>query len=209
MQKSLQGKRTELKKVGDPNANGSMHRSSYYCKVNFLLNKKAVDVVMKVDTGASYTVIGLDYPGIDRYTNEIMSNNINNEAFDASGSKLNLNGYVVENFQLTEDIIIPKLLIFFSKELKDKAILGMDILSLFDFQYLREKRSTNGTFWINNYQDVLDNISKRMLNQELDYLDPSLILSIVIEDTNKNNVKFTLQDAMAAYINKKISEDIK
>lgn len=164
---------------------------------------------MKVDTGASYTVIGLDYPGIDRYTNEIMSNNINNEAFDASGSKLNLNGYVVENFQLTEDIIIPKLLIFFSKELKDKAILGMDILSLFDFQYLREKRSTNGTFWINNYQDVLDNISKRMLNQELDYLDPSLILSIVIEDTNKNDVKFTLQDAMAAYINKKISKDIK
>ena len=106
-------------------------------------------------------------------------------------------------------IIIPKLLIFFSKELKDKAILGMDILSLFDFQYLREKRSTNGTFWINNYQDVLDNISKRMLNQELDYLDPSLILSIVIEDTNKNDVKFTLQDAMAAYINKKISKNTK
>ena len=50
MQRRLQGKRTELKKVGDPNANGSMHRSSYYCKVNFLLNKKAVDVVLNVDT---------------------------------------------------------------------------------------------------------------------------------------------------------------
>ena len=51
----------------------------------------------------------------------------------------------------------------------------MDILSLFDFQYTRDIHSSNGTFWFNNYADVLNNISVRMLNKNLNYVDPALI----------------------------------
>lgn len=64
---------------------------------------------------------------------------------------------------------------YFSEDIGEKAVLGMDILSLFDFQYLRERGSSNGTFWINNYVSTLDVLKKRMLNKDIDYLDPSQI----------------------------------
>ena len=56
--------------------------------------------------------------------------------------------------------------------------LGMDILSLFDFQYLREKHQNYGTFWINNYHEVLKELHTRKLNKGIDYIDPILIANI-------------------------------
>ena len=81
--------------------------------------------------------------------------------------------------------MIPRIKLYFSDDLGEKAVLGMDKLSLFDFQYLREKGCSNGTFWINNYVSTLDVIRKRMLNKEIDYLDPELIFDI--EDIGGSN----------------------
>ena len=172
----LHGTKSELVKVGNPFNHNSMSRASYYTNVDFKILGKTVDIKVKVDTGASYTVVGLGKEELRRFKDIISSNACKvGDAYDASEAKLNLKGYIVQNFALTEDIVIPKLLIYFSEELGEKAVLGMDILSLFDFQYLREKHSSNGTFWINNYEQVLDSLNNRMLNKDIDYIDPVLI----------------------------------
>lgn len=171
-----QGIKSEIKKVGDPNRNGSLIRTSYYTKVNFIVENKSTDIIMKLDTGAAHTVIGLNNEVIVRYADMIKAQNINGKAYDASGTELKLNGFVVSDFRLTDDIVLPKIKIWFSEQLGEKAVLGMDILSIFDFQYQREKGSTNGTFYINNYEDTLNTLNSRTLNHDLGYIDPDLIL---------------------------------
>ncbi len=92
-------------------------------------------------------------------------------AYDASGTELKLFGYIVENFKLTDDIILDKIKLFFSEDIGSKALLGMDILSLFDFQYLKERRQNYGTFWINNYDEALKDLQTRRLNKDIDYIE--------------------------------------
>ncbi|MCM1183060.1 MAG: hypothetical protein NC337_06785 [Roseburia sp.] len=108
----------------------------------------------------------------------ILKSDMRGVAYDASGTELKLYGYVVENFRLTSDIILDKIKLFFSEDIGDKALLGMDIMSLFDFQYLKERRQNWGTFWINNYEDVLRELNNRKLNKDMDYIDPVLIANI-------------------------------
>ena len=99
-------------------------------------------------------------------------------AYDASGTELKLYGYVVEKFRLTDEIVIDKIKLFFTEDIGNKALLGMDILSLFDFQYLKEKRQNYGTFWIDNYDKALKELQARKLNRDIDYIDPILIANI-------------------------------
>ena len=105
-------------------------------------------------------------------------------AYDASGTELKLYGYIVENFRLTDEITLDKIKLFFSEDIGNKALLGMDILSLFDFQYLKEKRQNYGTFWINNYDEALKELQARRLNKDIDYIDPILIAAV--DDTREN-----------------------
>ncbi len=79
---------------------------------------------------------------------------------------------------------MDKIKLFFSEDIGNKALLGMDILSLFDFQYLKEKRQNYGTFWINNYDEALKELQVRRLNKDIDYIDPILIAAI--DDTREN-----------------------
>lgn len=60
----------------------------------------------------------------------------------------------------------------------------MDILSLFDFQYLKEKQQNYRTFWINNYDEALKDLQTRRLNKNIDYIDPILIAAV--DDTKEN-----------------------
>ena len=121
---------------------------------------------------------------IKPFKDKILKSNMRGIAYDASGTELKLYGYIVENFRLTDEITLDKIKLFFSEDIGNKALLGMDILSLFDFQYLKEKRQNYGTFWINNYDEALEELQARRLNKDIDYIDPILIAAI--DDTREN-----------------------
>lgn len=121
---------------------------------------------------------------IKPFKDKILKSNMRGIAYDASGTELKLYGYIVENFRLTDEITLDKIKLFFSEDIGNKALLGMDILSLFDFQYLKEKRQNYGTFWINNYDEALKDLQARRLNKDMDYIDPILIAAV--EDTKEN-----------------------
>ena len=143
-----------------------------------------MNVITKIDTGATYTVIGLENSYIKPFKDKILKSSMRGIAYDASGTELKLYGYIVENFRLTDEITLDKIKLFFSEDIGNKALLGMDILSLFDFQYLKEKRQNYGTFWINNYDEALKDLQERRLNKDIDYIDPILIA--VVDDTKEN-----------------------
>ncbi len=123
-------------------------------------------------------MIGLYGDGLEDFKKSIMKSNMRGAAYDASGTELKLYGYIVDNFKLTDEIMLDKIKLFFSEEIGSKALLGMDILSLFDFQYLKEKRQNYGTFWINNYNEALKELQIRRLNKDIDYIDPILIANV-------------------------------
>lgn len=169
--------RSELEKAANP-ATKAFNRESYFTKISFDISNKTVKITAKIDTGATYTVIGLEHKGLIRFKDEIQKSSMRGIAYDASGTELKLYGYVVENFRLTDEIILDKIKLFFSEDIGSKALLGMDILSLFDFQYLKEKRQNYGTFWINNYDEALRDLQARRLNKDTDYIDPILIADV-------------------------------
>lgn len=121
---------------------------------------------------------------LSEYRKMILQSGMTGRAYDASGTELKLYGYIVENFRLTDEITLDKIKLFFSEDIGNKALLGMDILSLFDFQYLKEKRQNYGTFWINNYDEALKELQSRRLNKDIDYIDPILIAAV--DDTKGN-----------------------
>ncbi len=177
MESTTQGIRSEMEKTGEPKS-GSFNRRSYYTNIRLCLDKKKIQLKAKVDTGATHTILGLRNNALKPFANKIILNNNQSGALTASDEEIKLYGYIVTDFWITQDILIPKIKLYFSEDIGEKAVFGMDILSLFDFQYLREKGSSNGTFWINNYTSTLDALKKRMLNKDIDYLDAELILDI-------------------------------
>lgn len=196
-----QSEYTLVEKVGNPYKYNSFSRFAYYTDIEFNLFGKNIFLPMKVDTGSTYTVIGLKNKAVMKYKEQILQSSINKGAYDASGDRLALKGIVVENFKLTDDIIIPKIKIYFSEDIDDKALLGMNIMSLFEHFYKFDKNSTNGTYRIYNYKQQLSKLEDRMLNKELDYLDPELIDSID-EEILPVKKKYRMKDAEAAYANK-------
>lgn len=156
----------------------AFNRESYFTRIGFKIDNKLVKVTTKIDTGATYTVIGLCSDELEDFKKDIMKSNMRGIAYDASGTELKLYGYIVENFRLTDEITFDKIKLFFSEDIGNRALLGMDILSLFDFQYLKEKRQYYGTFWINNYVEALKEIRSRILNKDIDYIDPILIADV-------------------------------
>ncbi len=177
--------RSELKKIRNP-ITKAFTRESYYTEIRFRMDSKKVQTVVKIDTGATYTVIGLGSTEMQRFKSTILKSSMQGTAYDASGTELHLYGYIVDNFTLTSDIVIDKIKLFFSEDIGDKALLGMDILSLFDFQYLKEKGQNWGTFWINNYEEALKQLYARRLNKDVDYIDPILIANVEdIEETSR------------------------
>lgn len=173
---------TELIKIRDPFK--KVFDRSYYTKIEYTVNNESIVSNMKIDTGADYTIIGLMDDGLSEYREMILHSGMTGRAYDASGTELKLYGYIVENFRLTDEITLYKIKLFFSEDIGNKALLGMDILSLFDFQYLKEKRQNYGKFWINNYDEALKDLQTRRLNKDIDYIDSILIAAV--DDTKGN-----------------------
>lgn len=179
---------TELERVGNPYKNNVINRTAYYINVYFTINGKKVFIPMKVDTGAAYTVIGTYNTKIEKWRDIINKSNMAGKAYDASDNEINLRGYILSNFRLTKDIIFPKIKIFFSDTLGDRAVLGMDILSLFDFQYKHEKGNMLGTFWINNWEEHMEQIDRILQKKKLDYLDTEQIFLLNEAETQSNHI---------------------
>ncbi|MCI8901709.1 MAG: hypothetical protein HFH76_14035 [Lachnospiraceae bacterium] len=175
--KNMGANRSEMGKVANP-VTHAFNRESYFTDISFDIRNKPLKITTKIDTGATYTVIGLYGDGLEDFKKSIMKSNMRGVAYDASGTELKLYGYIVDNFKLTDEIMLDKIKLFFSEEIGSKALLGMDILSLFDFQYLKEKRQNYGTFWINNYNETLKELQIRRLNKDIDYIDPILIANV-------------------------------
>lgn len=154
--------RTELvnSRIYNPQRNKHF-RTSYYTEVRFAYREEDVDIEVKVDTGSPYTIIGTRNRKLGddiKESIEKMDNSNETVAEDASGSEVRLKEVIVEKFMLTEDI-------------GEKAVLGMDILSLFDFQYIRNDK----TFYIYYANNYLEDIKRNSTNKEDDYINPDKI----------------------------------
>lgn len=169
--------RSEMSKEANPITH-AFNRESYFTSIGFKMDNKLVKITTKIDTGATYTVIGMENSYIKPFKDKLLKSDMRGIAYDASGTELKLYGYIVENFRLTDEITLDRIKLFFSEDIGNKALLGMDILSLFDFQYLKEKRQNYGTFWINNYDEAIKELRARILNKDIDYIDPVLIADV-------------------------------
>lgn len=183
--------RVEMKKMGNPFNEGKFERNNYYTDVKFELFGKKIEALFKIDTGASYTVVGLSNECVTRFKDKILRTGLKGTAYDASDSTLNLKGIVVQNFEVADRVTIPELLIFFSEELGTKAVLGMDILSLFNFQYVQERGYNCGTFWLNNPEESLDKMLLNMKKKGLSYIDPVNILEIDNIDSGDSKIQIS------------------
>lgn len=194
---------SELKRVETPTTEKS-DRLNYYTNIRFVVDGTLVSPIsFKVDTGASYTIVSLDNTQLSNEQIRIIRQKgtvIKGGAFDASDNEIELIAYTIENFKLTSEIIIPRMLIYFTDKLKKKAILGMDILSLFEFQYRHEKHQLIGTFWIINYEQDIKRLSKYIKTDG--YINPRGVMLIekinsntkhrtVVKPTNENNTEIT------------------
>jgi hypothetical protein len=183
-------------------------RTSYYTRISFKYKDYLNRVEMKVDTGAAHTIIGTDYKDLSEQLKEDIQDlpiDSKRTPEDASGHTISLKECTVENFRLTPEIVFPKIKIMFSSDIKDKAILGMDILSLFDFQYKHEKGNMLGTFWINNWEHHLKKIFDILEKKHLDYLDTEQIF-LLDETEEQSNHRINLQELEANLIHNKLTE---
>ena len=168
---------SELVRTNIPHRKEISDRLSYYTDIWLTINEMRRSIKFKVDTGSPYTIIGMDSLkkiGIKIDNKILMERNITS-LNDASGNIVNIVPYKVDDFQLTDDISFEKIKIYLSSDITDRAVLGMDILSLFDFQYKHEKGNMLGTFWINNYKEHLQKINNILKRKNLDHLDTEQI----------------------------------
>lgn len=197
-----------LEKVMNP-IHRNFSRTSYYIEVGFIVGKKYIEVPMKVDTGASHTIVGTEFDAIKNHKREIWTNYLHeDDVYDAQGKPLKVYAYKVSQFKLTEDIIFPKIQIWFSDQLKEKAVLGMDVLSLFNFKYTLDKHSSNGTFEIIDYPTTMKKLLESQSYENKGFIMPGGVFTI--NDTPQTSVKtpqYTKEDLEANYINKMIKEE--
>ena len=162
--------------------NFSKNRLYYYTDINFDIANTNVIMTLKLDTGSPYTIIGLsNFKKYKSAYNYIKSKCVEvRKIYDASGTAIDISKLIVTNLQLTDDIVFEKISIYVSDIMKDKSVLGMDIISLFMHAYRLDTHSTSGTYWIHNYEDSFKRFSN--LKDENGYYNPSGILSLTDKD---------------------------
>ncbi|MBR1599614.1 MAG: retroviral-like aspartic protease family protein [Lachnospiraceae bacterium] len=172
---------------------GGNSRLEYYTGISFDIKGEHIeDMIFKVDTGSSFTVISSNMPNIEQLDLIDIDPQFNVVVEDASGNTLNLQKLIVTNFQFTEDILFDKIEIYITNMMNRKAIIGMDLLSLFDFQYLKEPNQIKGTFWINNYEESLNKC--RTHRENLGYYSPRSIM--LLDEDNINHSLNLTQDCI-------------
>ena len=159
----------------------SRSRLYYYTDVKFFVNNLDINVTLKIDTGSPYTIIGLSK--LDSYKkikNYILDNSeVIDPIQDASGNAVDLRTFVVENFYLTKDVVFDKVLIYFSDVMNNKAVLGMDIISIFAHSYILDGNNTSGVYWLHSIETAIERLEK--FKSELGYYNPKCVLSTFLK----------------------------
>lgn len=158
------------------NNRGNYDRRSCFVKVSFSFADTVVKINMKVDTGASRTIIGFNsFRSALNIKNIILQEPVCKGRLEsATGGEISYREVVVDDFYLTPDVVFPKIKLAFSEDIGSKALLGMDILSLFSFMYNRKE----GELCLMDCDTVNRYIERHCFNKELGYVDPSLIAGI-------------------------------
>lgn len=204
-----------LTKIDNP-FRGNQARTSYYINVVLNIKNAKLPIPMKIDTGATHTIVGTEIDAMSEIKDLLIHNSIKKGTVkDASGSDIFTYAYIVEQLKLSDEITLPNVEIYFSKQLKEKAVLGMDILSLFDFRYQLDKKGSNGEFWINDYQDAIERITTCGFYKNNNYIQSGMILTL--DDAPQSSKeksqlstkkgKYTKEDLQANYMNKRIKEE--
>lgn len=198
--------RSELTRSNPPYKINTNNRFSYYTTIEFVIDNMRRHIQFKVDTGSPHTIIGIELlakKGV-HIDQRILQNTPSTNLKAATDSDVNIYPYTVKEFQLTDEICFENIQIYLSYEIKYRAVLGMDILSLFDFQYKHEKGNMLGTFWINNYEEHLQKINDILKKKKLDYLDTEQIF--LLDESEKKSVNYTQQDLEANFIQNQINQ---
>ena len=87
--------------------------------------------------------------------------------------------YNVTDFKLTEGIVFDKLKLCFSDDLGEKAVIGMDILGLFEILYLFNDEHCNGSFYLRRYRETKNLVDKYLAKSKTDILYPVTILEMM------------------------------
>lgn len=158
------------------NLRGNYDRRSCFVKVSFNLMNISSNINVKIDTGASRTVIGTNNAKIRQKIKDIILQEpvCKGRLESATGGEISYREVVVDDFYLTPDVVFPKIKLAFSEDIGSKALLGMDILSLFSFMYNRKE----GELCLMDCDTVNRYIERHCFNKELGYVDPSLIAGI-------------------------------
>lgn len=158
------------------NERGNYDRRSYYVDIRFSLKTLQTDLSMKIDTGASRTVIGINNTIFDSGIKDIILQEpvCSGRLESATNGEICYHEVVVDDFYLTPDIKFTKIKLAFSEDIGNRALLGMDILSLFSFTYNRREQE----FWLADCDTANKYVEKYCLNKELGYIDPSLIAEV-------------------------------
>lgn len=169
--------KTELVNSRRSKGSGYSHfRTSYYTAISFKYEGVGNEIEFKIDTGSPHTILGTECEGICEKLVKYHNNDKTKSEYveNVSGESVTIKPCIVDELSLTEDIIIPKIKIFISGDIHKKAVLGMDILSLFDFHYVRKDK----TIYLCYTDHYIQDLFSQMVNNDLNYLDPDLIADV-------------------------------
>ena len=101
------------------NNRGNYDRTSYFIKIHFSLLGKVAKLNMKMDTGASRTVIGLgSLQAVTNVKNIIMQEPVCKGRLEsATGGEISYREVVVDDFYLTPDVVFSKIKLAFSEDI--------------------------------------------------------------------------------------------
>lgn len=155
-------------------------RLKYYCDITYELNGEIIVSNCKVDTGSPVTIIGLHHRDLVRHINYVVRDeNIVNPLVSATGNTVTRYRLPVRNFELTDDIVFPEIMINFSEDIGSRALIGMDLLSMFTFKY-SQKDKLISLFYEDNY---LEQLHRKQMNRSITAIMPEMIADISYEQS--------------------------
>lgn len=168
--------RSEMVRTADPKTH-VRHRSSYWTKIQFTVDSRIVRLPFLVDTGSPVTIVSIpsNINNKVKLSNLLDKGNGTETYYSLLHEEIKVVGGVVKDFMLTRDVCIPEIKLHFTDMLEDKCILGMDILSYFEFEYIKDSGSSHsGSIWLTNPKKNIDDIKSWTGNKDLYYIDPDL-----------------------------------
>ena len=141
------------------------NRMEYYTTITLVATKGvSEECEFVIDTGSHYTIISEDLLSDEFKRNIVQHKNDVVLASDVSDRLMTLVPITIKKFVLTPEVILKDTIIYLTHDVKRRAILGMDIFSLFEFVYKHERNQIIGTFWLINPERMLTYLNNKYIN---------------------------------------------